>query len=240
MLEVNGLESGYGEITVLREINIKVGNDEIVCLIGSNGSGKTTLLKTIAGLLKPIKGEIIFNGQRIDGISPSRICELGIVYVPGAMEVFPRMTILENLLVSSMTKRAKEKRAETLKMVCEIFPVLEERKKQLAKTLSGGERQMLAIARGLMTQPKLMMLDEPSAGLMPRVTALIYEKLLEIRETFGVSVLLVEQDVLNALKVSNRGYILENGQIIYEGNSTTLMRDEKLMRAYLGLEGVNL
>jgi len=235
LLEVKNLEAGYGSITILRNISLTVGDNEIVCVIGANGSGKTTLLKTIAGIIKRSKGQIKFNDQRIDMLGPHDIYKLGLVYVTGGMEVFPKLTVLENLLVSSSLRELKKKRLDSLKYVYHLFPILEERKKQMAGTLSGGERQMLAIARGIMAQPKLLMLDEPSAGLMPSLVTLLYEKILEIHKEKKISILLVEQDVLQALKIANRGYVLENGKIIMEDVADSLLKNKNLIKAYVGV-----
>jgi branched-chain amino acid transport system ATP-binding protein len=232
MLEVESLNVYYGEIHVLWDISMKVERGEIVALIGSNGAGKTTLLKTIAGLLRPASGSISFFNERIDKLPPHKIVEKGIMLVPEGRGIFPHMTVYENLLMGAYTQRKNNE--ETLKWIYEIFPILRERSKQQASTLSGGEQQMLAIARSLMSNPKLLMLDEPSQGLGPKVVTKILDTVKMINAR-GVTIILVEQSVVFALELANRVYVIENGRIMYSGKSEEIRSLETVKKAYLGL-----
>ncbi|MER3399167.1 MAG: ABC transporter ATP-binding protein [Chloroflexota bacterium] len=234
MLEVRELVAGYGEVRVLRGISLWVGAGEVVALVGSNGAGKTTTLRTISGLIRPVAGEVIFNGRRIDGLKPHEVVRLGVVQVPEGRKLFPTLTVLENLELGAYIPEAKRYRAQSLELVFEFFPVLAERRNQAAGTLSGGQQQMLAIARALMARPKLLMLDEPSLGLAPNVVTEIFRKVSQIREA-GTTVLLVEQNVRRALKVADRGYVLENGRIVLEGSGAELLTNDHVRRAYLGI-----
>ena len=236
MLEVKNLNSGYGDIQILWDINLKVDKGEIVTVIGPNGAGKTTLLKTIAGLVKPFKnsGGIFFKGRDIAGMEPHDVVRQGLVLVSSEIGLFPQMTVYENLLLGAYNVNAKDKRVENLKRVFELFPRLEERKNQKAGTLSGGERQMLMIAQGLMADPELLMLDEPSSGLQPSLVTRILDTLGKIRD-MGVTILLVEQNVFAALKVADRGYVIENGRIVLQGTSEELMRNQHVKKAYLAI-----
>jgi branched-chain amino acid transport system ATP-binding protein len=203
-------------------------------VIGANGAGKTTLLKAIAGLLKPTSGSIELSGVRLDRLSTHRIVRAGVVRVPEGRKVFPHMTVLENLELGSYLKEAKRRRQESLKRVFELFPILKERVRQLAGTLSGGEQQMLAISRGLMSLPKLLMLDEPSLGLAPLIVREIFEIIKNINRD-GMTILLVEQNVFHSLGMSHRGYVLENGSIVMQGKAEELLVDEHIKTAYLGI-----
>jgi len=234
LLEVRELVAGYGEVRVLRGISLWVGAGEVVALVGSNGAGKTTTLRTISGLIRPVAGEVIFNGRRIDGLKPHEVVRLGVVQVPEGRKLFPTLTVLENLELGAYIPEAKRYRAQSLELVFEFFPVLAERRNQAAGTLSGGQQQMLAIARALMARPKLLMLDEPSLGLAPNVVTEIFRKVSQIREA-GTTVLLVEQNVRRALKVADRGYVLENGRIVLEGSGAELLTNDHVRRAYLGI-----
>ncbi len=234
MLTVQGLQTFYGDLQALHDVSLEVREGEIVSVIGSNGAGKTTTLMTISGVLRPRAGQIAFDGGRIDGLKPSIIVERGLGHVPEGRQLFPSMTVEENLLMGACALRARGGRAETMQQVFGLFPRLEERRRQLAGTLSGGEQQMLAIGRGLMSRPRLLMLDEPSLGLSPALVSTIFGILREINGR-GTSILLVEQNVLRALKLSHRGYILENGQIVAEGPGETLLHDPQVRAAYLGL-----
>lgn len=234
MLKVNKLNVFYGDMQVLHEISLTVNEGEIVTVVGSNGAGKTTLLNTISGLLHPMSGSIEFFNERIDRIPAHLIVKKGITHIPEGRELFPDMTVLENLLLGSYTSEAKKLRKESLKWVFELFPVLEERKNQLAGTLSGGEQQMLAIARGLMSRPKLLMLDEPSLGLAPVIVLKIFEVIKNVNEQ-GLTILLVEQNVRFALAMSHRAYVLENGRIVLKGKGKDLLEDRHVRKAYLGL-----
>jgi branched-chain amino acid transport system ATP-binding protein len=203
-------------------------------VIGSNGAGKTTTLMTISGVLRPRRGEIEFDGRRIDRLKPAEIVEAGLGHVPEGRQLFPSMTVEENLTMGACTLHARTARRETLDRVYHLFPRLGERRQQVARTLSGGEQQMVAIGRGLMSCPRLLMLDEPSLGLSPMLVTSIFQIVQEINRG-GATILLVEQNVFRALKLSHRGYILENGRIVAEGPSRTLLRDPQVRTAYLGL-----
>jgi branched-chain amino acid transport system ATP-binding protein len=203
-------------------------------VIGANGAGKTTLLKAIAGLLKPSSGSIALSGVRLDHLPPHKIVQSGVVRVPEGRKIFPGMTVLENLELGSYLPAAKRRRSESLARVFQIFPILKERTRQMAGTLSGGEQQMLAISRGLMSLPKLLMLDEPSLGLAPLIVQEIFEIITDINRD-GMTILLVEQNVFHSLSMSHRGYVLENGRIVLQGKAETLLADEHIKTAYLGI-----
>ncbi len=235
LLEIRGLEVGYGELTILRDINLKVREGELIAIIGANGSGKTTLLKTIAGLIQPRKGEITYEGKRIDMLPPHDRAELGIVYIPEGRRPFPYLTVEENLELGGFNARAREKIRENLEFVYALFPVLKERRKQLAITLSGGEQQMLAIARGLMAMPKFMMLDEPSLGLAPKITLTVFEVVKRLHEEQKLTIMLAEQNVRHALELADRAYVLETGHVVMEGAGRELLHNEHVRKAYLGI-----
>ena len=232
-MRIEGLGAGYGDAQVLRELTMEVRQGQIVAMIGANGAGKTTTLKTVSGLLRPRQGEVLFEGQPIHTWPSHRIVASGLVQVPEGRHLFREMTVLENLELGAF-RRGKRRRSQTLKRVFELFPVLEERKGQLAGTLSGGERQMLAIGRALMTQPRLLMLDEPSLGLAPLIVLNIFEIIREIREA-GTTVLIVEQNAVQTLSMADWGYVLENGEIVLGGTGAELMENEQIRTAYLGL-----
>ncbi len=234
MLKVSGLQAFYGDMQALHGVTLEVREGEIVSVIGSNGAGKTTTLMTISGILRPRRGAIEFDGRRIDGLKPAEIVEAGLVHVPEGRQLFPSMTVEENLTMGACTRRAKAARPETLDRVYRQFPRLRERRHQVAGTLSGGEQQMVAIGRGLMACPRLLMLDEPSLGLSPMLVTAIFDIIQEINRG-GATILLVEQNVFRALKLSHRGYVLENGQVVAEGPSQQLLRDPQVRTAYLGL-----
>lgn len=234
MLKVTGLQTFYGDLQALHGVTLEVREGEIVSVIGSNGAGKTTTLMTISGVLRPRTGAIEFEGRRIDHLKPADIVEAGLGHVPEGRQLFPTMTVEENLAMGACTHRARPARAETLEQVYGLFPRLRERRSQVAGTLSGGEQQMVAIGRGLMSRPRLLMLDEPSLGLSPMLVTAIFDIIREINRG-GATILLVEQNVFRALKLSHRGYILENGQIVAEGPSQQLLRDPQVRTAYLGL-----
>ena len=234
MLRISGLRAGYGDVVVLRDISLEVNEGEIVALLGANGAGKTTTMRAISGLLHPSRGEISFQGRRIDRLPASKIVELGVVQVPEGRKIFPSMTVRENLELGSYHKKAKPHRAESLERVLAMFPVLRERQTQAAGTLSGGEQQMLAIGRALMARPSLLMLDEPSLGLAPRIVFEIFDTIRAIRAQ-GLTVLLVEQNVQHSLRLANRGYVLENGSIALSGSGDELLASEHTKRAYLGM-----
>ncbi|MEM3510287.1 MAG: ABC transporter ATP-binding protein [Nitrososphaerales archaeon] len=232
MLEVNALNVSYGEIQVLWDVSLKVEQGEIIALIGSNGAGKTTLLKTIAGLLKPTSGSINYFNERLDKLPPHKIVEKGVALVPEGRGLFPHMTVYENLLMGAYTQRQNSK--EILSWVYEIFPILKERANQQASTLSGGEQQMLAIGRSLMSNPKFLMLDEPSQGLGPKIVLKILDTVKQINSR-GVTIMLVEQSVPFAIELANRVYVLENGKIVHSGRSEEIRNLEDVKKAYLGI-----
>jgi branched-chain amino acid transport system ATP-binding protein len=234
MLEVSNLNVFYGKSQALRDVSLKVSEREIVALVGINGAGKTTLLNTISGLLRPASGSVEFLGQRIDKLAPHRIMKLGICQIPEGRKLFSGMTVGENLEMGAYSSEAWKRRKETVEQVYRIFPVLKERRKQSASKLSGGERQMVAIGRGLMSNPRLCMFDEPSYGLAPKLFLEVLEVLKRLREQ-GITVFLVEQNVRQTLKTADRAYVLENGQIVLEGKGEDLLQNEQVKTAYLGL-----
>ncbi len=234
LLEVEGIDVFYGEIQALWGVTFSVEKGTITSILGANGAGKTTTLKTVSGLLIPRKGTIKLNGKDITREEPHKRVEMGIAHVPEGRGLFPRLTVLENLKAAAYTKRAREKFYDTLEIVYNHFPILKERKDQLAGTLSGGEQQMLAIARGLIQRPILLMLDEPSLGLAPKLVMEVFMLTKRLKEE-GYTVLLVEQNVYQALKLSDMAYILEIGRIVRKGTGEELLGDEAVKRAYLGL-----
>jgi len=234
VLKVEKLCSGYGELKILDNVSIEVGKKEAVAIIGSNGAGKTTLLKTLAGLIIPWEGKIIYNGVEITRTPPYERVKLGISYVPCEKSIFPYMTVLENLEMGCYNRKAREKMDDLLERVFQLFPMLEERKNQLAGTLSGGEQRMLTLARGLMSMPSLLMLDEPSFGLAPKIVKQFYDTLSIIKGE-GLSILLVEQKAQYALNFTERAYLLDNGKIILSGFSQELLDNEYVKKAYLGV-----
>jgi len=233
VLQVKDLSSGYGKVTILRDINFQIEENEVVAIIGSNGAGKTTLLKTISKLISPFTGEIIFEGQNITKFPPHLISQAGITHVPEGGKLFPNMTVYENLLMGTYRNRKKIK-SNTLEEIYEIFPILKKRENQLAKTLSGGEKKMLSIGRSLASQPRFLMLDEPSQGLAPKLVDDIYQK-LSILKKKGLTMLLIEQNINYALQFAERAYVLENGKIVMEGNSKELLNSEHVKKHYLGI-----
>jgi branched-chain amino acid transport system ATP-binding protein len=234
MLEVSNLNVFYGKSQALRDVSLKVNEREIVALVGANGAGKTTLLNTISGLLRPTSGSVEFLGKRIDRLAPHTIVQLGICQIPEGRKLFTDMTVRENLEMGAYTSAAWKRRRQTLEQVYQIFPVLEERRKQSADKLSGGERQMVAIGRGLMSSPRLCMFDEPSYGLAPKLFSEVLEVIKHLREQ-GITILLVEQNVRQTLETADRAYVLENGQIVLEGKGKDLLQNELVKKAYLGL-----
>ncbi len=234
MLEVNGINVYYGDLQALWDVSFEVKEEETVAIIGSNCAGKTTTLNTISGILRPRSGSMDFLGHRIDELSPHRIVELGIAQIPEGRKLFSSMTVTENLEMGASVPEAWKNRDRTMDWVFDLFPRLEERKTQMAGTLSGGEQQMLAIGRGLMSMPKLLMLDEPSLGLAPMLVLKTFEMIERIRKE-GVSILIVEQNVHHALELADRGYVLETGKITIEGESKELMDNEHVKKAYLGI-----
>ncbi|HKB23530.1 MAG TPA: ABC transporter ATP-binding protein [Methylomirabilota bacterium] len=233
LLRLEGIEAGYGDMTAVRGVSLEVRAGEIVALIGSNGAGKTTTLRAISGLVPLRRGAVELDGRRLQEVTPARIVAGGVAHVPEGRQLFPSMTVEENLTLGARTAESRRLRAETLERVVTLFPRLAERRRQLAGTLSGGEQQMAAIGRALMARPRLLMLDEPSLGLAPVVVASIFEDLVRINRD-GVTILLVEQHVPRALRLSHRAYVLENGTIALEGPSARLLADEGIKRAYFG------
>jgi len=234
LLKISSIDVFQGTFQALWDVSLEVKAGEIVGLIGANTSGKSTLLDAISGLLHPAKGKIEFDGQDISTMEPFRIVELGITQVPEGRGIFPDMSVLDNLILGSYSRRARSKRKENLENVYQHFPILETRKKQTAKTLSGGEQQMLVIGRGLMADPKLMLLDEMSLGLAPIIITSLYKALQEIRER-GITILFVEQNVKRSLQEADRAYILEVGRVTLSGTAGELQEDEGIKKAYFGV-----
>ena len=233
-LELKNIDVFYGDVQVVFDLSLKVEEGEVVSIIGSNGAGKSTLLKTISGLMAPARGEILFEGFPTHDQPPEKIVERGIVQVPEGRRLFTLMTVKDNLIVGAYNSRADRQKEKTLQEVLGLLPRLKERESQLAMTLSGGEQQMVAIGRGLMARPKLLMLDEPSLGLAPILIRNIFETVRKIADQ-GTTVLLVEQDVKNSLGLSDRGYVLEHGRIAMEGTAKELLQDPHIKTAYLGI-----
>jgi branched-chain amino acid transport system ATP-binding protein len=234
MIELNGISASYRRVPAIRDVTINVGEGEAVGLLGANGAGKSTTLRAISGLVKLTAGSVTFFGQDLATLPPHRITELGIAHVPEGRQVFPEMTVKENLEIGSYAPRAKADRARSLDLVFAIFPRLAERRNQLAGTMSGGEQQMLAVGRGMMLKPRLLMLDEPSLGLAPVMCDVTFEKISEIHK-MGTSILLVEQNVSRALDLVERAYVLESGAVIMHGTSTELANNKQVQAAYLGI-----
>ena len=234
MLEVNNISAFYGKIQALWDVSLNVNEREIVALIGANGAGKSTLLHTISGLLRPASGSITFLGQRIDGLTSHAIVELGISHIPEGRRLFVEMSVCENLEMGAYPKDAWKRKGETLKQVYDIFPILKERERQLARTLSGGEQQMLAMGRGLMSRPKLCIIDEPSNGLAPRLVLEVFQIIKSLREQ-GITILLIEQNVRHTLEIADRACVLENGRVALGGTCDELLKSDHIRKAYLGL-----
>ena len=234
MLRVEGVDAGYGDIQVLWDVSFHVELNEFVVLVGANGAGKSTIMRTISSLIRPAKGEVWFEDLRLDQVPAHKIIEAGVAHVPEARQLFPEMTVTENLELGSFTPKAKARRKETMEWVFELFPRLKERYKQLAGTMSGGEQQMCAIARGLMSRPKMILFDEPSLGLSPLLTQEIFRLVMKIRDE-GVTVLMVEQNVKQTLAICDRAYVLENGRIILEGKGKDLLENDQVKQAFLGI-----
>ena len=233
LLEVKNVEAGYGNIQILYGVSLHVKEQEVVCVVGPNGAGKSTTYKVIMGFINHLGGEITFNGENIIGSRPDQILGRGLGYVPQGRIVFNQMTVKENLDIGAYVERDKSKRNQAMEYVFELFPRLAERQKQLAGTMSGGEQQMLAMGRALMTRPKMLMLDEPSLGLSPRFVTEVFEKIVTLAKE-GMTMLLVEQNAARALEISNRGYVLELGRNRYEGTGKELLENEDVRRMYLG------
>jgi branched-chain amino acid transport system ATP-binding protein len=233
LLSAESITAGYGRIDILHDVSLHVKPGEIVSIIGPNGAGKSTAFKAIVGFITPRQGRIIFNGEEMTGLRPDLVLRRGLAYVPQGRIVFPQMTVLENLEMGAYIERDPARIAASLDVVYRLFPILAERRKQKAGTMSGGEQQMVAIGRALMTSPKLIMLDEPSLGLSPKFVTLIFEKLVEMKRT-GYTLMLVEQNAARALAIADRGYVLELGRNRFEGAGPALLADPEVKRLYLG------
>jgi branched-chain amino acid transport system ATP-binding protein len=238
VLEFDRVSVGYKDLTVIHDVSFRVGEGEVVSLVGSNGAGKTTILRTIAGLLHPARGEIRLRKEPIHRTPAFDIVKKRVAMVPEGRQLFGRLSVWDNLMLGAYTLTAEQEIQESLENVLSLFPILKERREQRAETLSGGEQQQLAIARGLMSRPKLLMLDEPSLGIMPKLVAEIFQIIHDIRKQ-GVTVLLVEQNVFEALEVSDRAYVLQSGRIVLEGRGADLLTSELVREAYLGSAGVD-
>ncbi len=236
MLEVKNLQVNYGSITALRDFSFNVPKGNIVTLIGANGAGKSTALRAISGIVKAASGNVLFEGKDITNIPPHKIVELGVSHVPEGRMIFGNLTVMENILMGAYRRKDLNKFGEEFDYIFSIFPRLKEREKQTAGTLSGGEQQMLAISRALMSKPKCLMLDEPSLGIAPILVKTIFDKIREINKELGITILLVEQNANLALEASNYGYVLETGQIILEDTSAKLRQNPQVKSAYLGGE----
>ena len=233
LLVAESLTAGYGRLDILHEVSLKVDVHEIVSIIGPNGAGKSTAFKTLVGFLTPRAGRVVFNGEDVTGLRPDVLLRRGLAYVPQGRIVFPQMTVLENLEMGAYIERDPARVAAALERVYAMFPILAERRKQSAGTMSGGEQQMVAIARALMTTPRLILLDEPSLGLSPKFVTLIFEKLVELRQA-GYTLMVVEQNATRALAIADRGYVLELGRNRFEGAGQRLLADPEVKRLYLG------
>jgi branched-chain amino acid transport system ATP-binding protein len=235
MLELRNVETSYGNIMALKGINLSVNEGEIITLIGANGAGKSTTLMTICGIVPPRRGEILFRGKPIHRVDPHEIVALGVSQVPEGRRIFPLLTVTENLAMGAFLRNDGREIARDMEYIFSLFPILKERRRQQGGTLSGGEQQMLAISRALMARPRLLLLDEPSLGLAPLVFQLIFRMIPKINRENGTTILLVEQNANMALKIAHRGYVLENGRITLEGAAESLLNNEDVKRAYLGL-----
>ena len=234
MLRVDNIDVFYGDLQILWDVSFEVNEGEIVALVGANGSGKSTTLKTISGLLSPAEGTIVFQAQHLDQIPANKIIAHGIAHVPEGRRLFPEMTVRENLIMGSLTPQAKRRREETMEWIFGLFPRLRERQKQMAGTLSGGEQQMVAVGRGLMALPRLIMFDEPSLGLAPILVGEIFKIIKRINQE-GVTILVTEQNTKQSLEISDRGYVLENGRVVLSGTGQELLNNEHVKQAYLGI-----
>jgi branched-chain amino acid transport system ATP-binding protein len=235
MLRVEGLSAGYGDLPVINDVSINVGAGQFVSIVGPNGAGKTTLFKTISGILAPKAGRMQFEGVDLASVPAARRPHLGIAHVPEGRQVFPSLTVMENLEMGAFTEAGRRSWKDNLERILTWLPVLADRRSQLAGTLSGGEQQMVAVGRGLASSPKLLMLDEPSMGLAPTIADFIFEKLLEIRRDTRLTILLVEQRVAEALESADHGYVLEAGRVVLEGNNESLRANDRVRQAYLGM-----
>ncbi len=234
MIELKDINAGYGQVQIVRDVSMNIDNNEIVALIGANGAGKSTIIKTISGMLPVSSGSIIFEGKRIENMPAHKIITNGIALVPEGRRLFPYMTVQENLELGAYVENNREKVQENMEWVFSLFPILQERRAQLAGTFSGGEQQMLTIGRALMSKPKFLMMDEPSLGLSPMIVDEVF-KTVEVLQNEGVTILLVEQNVRKSLEIVSRGYVLEHGRIVLSGEAKELLEDENVKKAYLGM-----
>lgn len=234
MLEVKNISVFYGRMQAIWDISVEIRERECLTIFGSNGAGKTTLLTTISGLLRPAAGSIYYKGIQIDQIEPFRICELGLVQIPQGRKIFPMMNVLENLQMGAYLPRPRKHASQNLERVFSAYPVLKERLRQLAGTLSGGEQQMLAIGRGLMSEPELLMLDEPTLGLSPKLAMDMLGSIRQLHDQ-GITVVVVSQETMQCLQIAERAYVLENGRVALEGSCSTLLADDKVRKAYMGI-----
>ena len=235
MLRVERIKVSYDEVPALHEVSFQVEPGQIVSIVGANGAGKSTILKSISSVLRLDEGSISFEDQRIDQMPPHKVVDMGIAHVPEGRRLFARLTVTQNLTLGACTRKSPEHREATLKTIFKLFPVLEQRQQQRAGTLSGGEQQMLAIARGLMSKPKLLMLDEPSMGIMPKLITEIFEMIQRLNQEEKLTILLVEQNVQEALEVAHYAYILQTGRVMMEGKPAELLQTDMIRKAYLGL-----
>jgi branched-chain amino acid transport system ATP-binding protein len=233
-LEVRGIRGGYGDVTILKEVSLEVGDREVVALVGANGAGKSTLLRTVSGLLRSTAGEIHLHGERIDQAAPHHIVELGFVQVPEGKQLFPQMTVEENLLVGAMCPRARRERSRSLAEVYALFPEIADKRAHQAGSLSGGQQQRVAVGRALMARPTILAMDEPSLGLAPVVVDRLFAVLEQIRAN-GQTILIIEQNVQQTLEMADRGYVMENGHIVLQGSGPELLRNAHLKSHYLGV-----
>jgi len=233
MLEVKNLNVAYGILPVLHDVSLRINENELIALLGSNGAGKSTLLNTIQGMMKPLSGSISFLGKEIQGLPPHRVIAEGIVQVPEGRRLFPYLTVRENLLLGAYPGNAWSNKGKRMEWVMSLFPILKERAQMQSRLLSGGEQQMLTIGRGLMAQPRLLMVDEPSLGLAPVILDSLYETLGKLRQS-KITILLPEQNALRALQIGDRGYVMQDGRVVLEGNCQSLMQSDLVKRAYLG------
>ena len=235
MLKIRSLNVAYGGLHALSDVTLEVEQGQFVAVVGPNGAGKSTLFKTISGTVAPVSGEILYKGQNLLTVAPAERAHLGIAHVPEGRQVFASMTVMENLEMGAYTVNGRKRWGELLPMILTLFPILQERRDQLAGTLSGGEQQMLAIGRGLASAPELLMLDEPSMGLAPALVDAIFERIHQIHTEHGLTILLVEQRVAEALESCDRGYVLETGRVVMQGKHDDLVSDARVKRAYLGM-----
>lgn len=235
MLRVERIKVSYDEVPALHEVSFKVEKGQIVSIVGANGAGKSTILRAVSNILGLDEGTIYFNEQQMDKVPPHQVVDMGIAHVPEGRRLFARLTVKQNLILGAYTRKSEEHRESTLKKLFQIFPILEKRQDQRAGTLSGGEQQMLAIARGMMSKPKLLMLDEPSMGIMPKLITEIFEMIQRVNKEEGLTILLVEQNVQEALELAHYAYILQTGRVVMEGKPADLLQTDMIKKAYLGL-----